>query len=630
MCGISGIFYPKGVNQVDENLLKQMNASLAHRGPDDAGYYLDQGIGLAHRRLSIIDLSGGHQPMFNEDNSVVVVFNGEIYNFHQLAQQLADAGHRFRTNSDTETILHAWEEWGESCVQRFRGMFAFAIWDKHRNLLFLARDRLGIKPLYYTLRADGALMFASELKALMVDSSLPREIDPFAVEEYFAYGYIPCPRSIFKGVRKLPPGHTLTLARTPDFSLPEPRQYWDLSFRDNGLRESAEIANELVERLSEATRMRLMSEVPLGAFLSGGVDSSAIVALMAGLSQDPVNTCSISFDDPRFDESAYATQIAERYRTRHFTEKVDADDFALIDSLAEIYDEPFADSSAIPTYRVCQLARSRVKVCLSGDGGDEIFAGYRRYPWHLREEQVRALIPLSIRRPLFTTLAAIYPKADWAPRVFRAKSTFSSLACESIEGYFNSVSQLADAVRYPLFSRTLIQGLQGYHAMEVLRGHERSAPEDPLSKAQYLDCKTYLPEDILTKVDRASMAHGLEVRVPILDHEFVDWVSGLPSKLKLHQGQGKFILKKALEPLISNETLYRPKQGFSVPLAIWFRGPLRDKVRKAVLSEKVLDTRLFDDKRIRWTLDQHETGLRDFSTPIWSLLMFAAFVERNG
>ncbi len=627
MCGIAGIVDIRESRPIDEGLLSRMNQVQFHRGPDAGGQHVEPGVGLAHRRLAIIDLAGGHQPLFNEDQSVVVVYNGEIYNFRALADELIAAGHVFQTRCDTEVIVHAWEQWGERCVDRFRGMFAFALWDRNRSSLFLARDRLGIKPLHYALLADQRLLFASEIKALLVEPSLSREIDPRSVEDYFAYGYVPDPSSIFKAIKKLPAGHTLTVRRG-QATLSKPRQYWDVSFRPNGIEDPTDAAREIIERLREAVRIRLIAEVPLGAFLSGGVDSSAVVAMMAALSDRPVNTCSISFGDPRFNESAFAERVAHRYGTDHYVDSVDPDDFELVDRLAALYDEPYADSSAMPTYRVCELARKRVTVCLSGDGGDESFAGYRRYRWHLYEERVRQLFPQWMRGPLFGLAGAIYPKADWAPQIFRAKSTLQALALSSIQGYFDSVSVLGNHFRERLFSRRFKRDLQGYRAIEVLRRCAEQAPEHPLSRVQYLDMKTYLPGDILTKVDRASMAHALEVRVPILDHELLDWVSGLPPEMKLAGGEGKLVFKQALEPYLERETLYRPKMGFAVPLAAWFRGPLREKVRAALLSPRMVDTGWFDAGQLRWIVEQHESGMRDFSAGIWSLLMFAAFQEQ--
>lgn len=627
MCGLTGMFDTRGRRPIDAAVLARMNDSLTHRGPDEEGVYLDAGVGLAHRRLSIIDLSSGQQPMFNEDRTVAVVFNGEIYNFPALTEELRVAGHVFQTHCDTEVIVHAWEQWGEDCVQRFRGMFAFAVADLRTGTLFLARDRLGIKPLYYALLPDGLLLFGSELKALLAHPGLPRQPDPRAVEDYLAYGYVPEPRTVLQHAHKLSPGYTLRIVRGEP--LPAPRRYWDVPFHGDVPGTQQEAEEELLRRLREAVRIRMIAEVPLGAFLSGGVDSSAVVAMMAGLSNQPVNTCSISFKDPAYDEAAYAAAVAQRYSTRHFVERVDTDDFDLIDTLAGIYDEPFADSSAIPTYRLCELARRRVTVALSGDGGDENLAGYRRYRWHLYEERMRGLLPLGVRRPLFGLLGKVYPKLDWAPQMLRAKATFQALARDSIEGYFHSVSVLHDGMRDALYADGLRRDLQGYHAVEVLRAHAAAAPcDDPLSRVQYLDIKTYLAGDILTKVDRASMAHGLEVRVPLLDHPLVEWMSALPRAWLLHGTQGKHLFKHALEAQLPNDILYRPKMGFSVPLASWFRGPLRERVRSALLGASFTELGLFRRDYVQTLVDQHQSGRRDHSAALWSLLMFEASQRR--
>jgi asparagine synthase (glutamine-hydrolysing) len=426
MCGITGLFDTRGRRDFDRTLVQRMNDTQRHRGPDGEGLHLEPGVALGHRRLSIIDIATGQQPLYNEDGSVVVVFNGEIYNYQELIPELQALGHVFHTRSDTEVIVHGWEAWGERCVERFRGMFAFALFDRNRETLFLARDRLGVKPLFYSLLPDGTLLFGSELKSLLVHPQLGREIDPCAVEEYFALGYVAEPRSIFQGTRKLPPACSLVVRRGEP--LREPRTYWDVRFAPDPRIGLAEACDELDRRLQESIRLRMISEVPLGAFLSGGVDSSAVVATMARVSSEPVNTCSISFDDPEFDESRFAQKVAERYGTRHFVDRVASDDFDLIDDLARMYDEPYADSSAIPTYRVCQLARQHVTVALSGDGGDESFAGYRRYRMHLMEERMRAAFPLGAAPPGVRSARRMYPKADWAPRVFRAKTTFESLA----------------------------------------------------------------------------------------------------------------------------------------------------------------------------------------------------------
>lgn len=626
MCGIVAIIDLQARRPIDRDALVRMNESQYHRGPDEGGLHLAPGIGLGHRRLSIIDLATGQQPLYNADRSVVVIFNGEIYNYLELIAELTALGYVFRTRSDTEVIVHAWQAWGERCVDRFRGMFAFVVWDEKQQIAFLARDRLGVKPLFYSVLPDGHLIVGSELKSLLAHGALAREIDPLAVEEYFALGYVPDPRTIFRSAAKLAPGHTLTVRR--GVPMPTPLEYWDLRFTvDSRLSESDAVA-ELTQRLQESVRLRLISEVPLGAFLSGGVDSSAVVATMAGISSEPVNTCSIAFSDPQYDESSYARQVAERYRTRHFVARVESEDFDLVDTLAGLYDEPYADSSAMPTYRVCQLARKHVTVALSGDGGDESFGGYRRYRLHMMEERLRQPLPLALRRPVFGLLGSMYPKADWAPRVLRGKTTFQALARNSVEAYFHSMSVLRDADRYAVYSNSFRAELGGYSAFEVFRQHaQRANQDDPLAMIQYLDFKTYLAGDINTKVDRASMAHSLEVREPLMDHPLVEWLATLPSSLKLRASEGKWLFKKAMEPLLPQELLYRPKMGFAVPLASWFRGPLRQRVRDAVLGARMADSGYFNMATLQQLVDQHQSGSRDHCAPLWTLLMFEAFLR---
>jgi asparagine synthase (glutamine-hydrolysing) len=626
MCGITGVFDLRARREIDPRVLARMNDSQQRRGPDEQGVHIEPGVGLGHKRLSIIDLSTGQQPLYNEDRSICIVYNGEIYNYQDLMPELAALGHTFRTRSDTEVIVHAWEQWGERCVERFRGMFAFALWDRNQETLFLARDRLGVKPLHYAILPDGMVLFGSELKSMLAHGGLEREIDPRAVEEYFALGYVADPRTIFRQARKLSPGHTLVLRRGRP--VPEARRYWDVRFTGGATLSDAEACEELVRRLTESVRLRMIAEVPLGAFLSGGVDSSAVVAMMAGLSDGPVNTCSIAFSDPAFDESAFARLVAERYRTNHRTERVESDDFDLIDALADVYDEPYADSSAIPTYRVCQLARKHVTVALSGDGGDESFGGYRRYRLHLMEERMRASMPMGMRRPLFGLLGRAYPKLDWAPRVLRAKTTFEALERDSVDAYFHSVSILRGPMRAQLFSNAFKARLGGYGAAEVFRRHAASADtDDPLSLVQYLDLHTYLIDDINTKVDRASMAHSLEVREPLMDHELVEWLATLPSSLKVRGQEGKFLLKKAMEPHLPAEIMYRPKMGFAVPLARWFRGPLKRRVQDAILGPRLADTGWFNTGYLRHLVDAHQSGARDYSASLWTLLMFEAFLR---
>ncbi len=626
MCGIVGILDLKGKREINRGLLAKMNETQFHRGPDEGGIHIEQGLGLAHRRLSIIDLSNGQQPMHSQDGNSILTFNGEIYNFPELRKELGVLGYEFRTHCDTEVILYAWQAWREACVERLRGMFAFAIWDRSNETLFLARDRLGIKPLFYTELTTGHFIFGSELKSLVALPEFTKEFESTAVEEYFGFGYVPDPKTIYKNVYKLEPGHFLSVKRRQKTY--SPKQYWDVNFTVNKFEDENQIQEELIERLQEAVKIRMVADVPLGAFLSGGVDSSAIVAMMAGVSNKSVNTCSISFGDPKFNESQFADKIAKQYQTTHRVEQVEHDDFTLIDKLSSLYDEPYADSSALPTYRVCELAKKQVTVVLSGDGGDENLAGYRRHLWHTYEDRMRSLLPTSIRQPIFGFMGRIYPKADWAPKVFRAKSTFQSLARDSVAGYFHSVSNSSDELRANLFSHSFTNKLQGYQAVEVFRRHSNQAPtDDSLSLVQYLDIKTYLPGDILTKVDRASMAHSLEVRVPLLDHHLVEWMAGLSPDMKLRGKEGKYIFKKSLEKHLPNDILYRPKMGFSIPLASWFRGPLKERVRSSLLGEKMMDSGFFNREFLTKMVNQHQSGIRDYSTPIWSLLMFEAFLR---
>jgi asparagine synthase (glutamine-hydrolysing) len=627
MCGITGIFDTRGSREIQREVLHRMNESQLHRGPDDGSLHLEPGLGMGHRRLSIIDISTGQQPLHSADGSVVIVFNGEIYNYQALMAELKALGHVFRTKSDTEVIVNAWRAWGEACVKRLRGMFAFALWDREKQTFFMARDRLAVKPMYYALLDDGHLIFGSELKSLLAHGGLRREMDPLAVEEYFALGYVAEPRTIFKQALKMPPAHTLVIRRGQP--IPAPKPYWDVRFTLGNPVGLTEACAQLNAKLSESVKLRMISEVPLGAFLSGGVDSSAVVATMAELSDAPVNTCSMGFDDPAFNEVEFAKMVADQYKTNHYVETVGSDDFDLIDTLARLYDEPYADSSAIPTYRVCQLARRKVTVALSGDGGDEVFGGYRRYRLHLMEERMRSALPQAVRGPLFGALGKAYPKADWAPRFLRAKTTFEGMARSSVEAYFHSVSILRDPMRAQLFSARFKQELAGYGAQEVFNRHAaNAATDDPLALIQYLDMKTYLVGDINTKVDRASMAHSLEVREPLMDHELIEWMATIPSSLKVRGQEGKFLFKKAMEPKLPADVLYRPKMGFAVPLARWFRGPLKERVRQAVLGPRLADTGWFERGYLEHLVEAHQSGARDYSAPLWTLLMFEAFLRR--
>jgi asparagine synthase (glutamine-hydrolysing) len=615
MCGICGIFEFDRREPFPEATIRRMHETIVHRGPDDDGTYLGEGVAFGFRRLSIIDLSGGHQPLTNEDGSLWVMLNGEIYNYPELRSELESKGHRLATRSDTETIVHLYEEYGENCIERLRGMFAIALWDAKNRKLLLARDRLGKKPLYYS--ADSKrILFGSELKTLLANGNGNRDLDPQALSDYFSYGYIPAPKTIYRSVRKLLPGHYLVASAN------ELREvcYWDLSFANVENRSEEEWCEILRGELCEATRVRLMSEVPLGAFLSGGVDSTAVVSSMSKLLRQPVKTCSIGFDEKDYDEAAYARRVGQFFGTEHHEQVVKPDALAIMDKLVWHYDEPFADSSAVPTYYVSAIARQHVTVALGGDGGDETFAGYRRYYFDHIENRLRDHVPPAIRKTVFGPLGRIYPALAWAPRVFRAKATFESLSRSPLAGYFNSISIFRPADKRHLFTHDFQNVLAGYDSKSVLdHYYQRSDAKDHLSRIQYVDIKTYLPDDILCKVDRASMAVSLEVRAPLLDHKLMERAATIPSHLKLRGRTGKYIFKKAIAKDVPAEVLERSKQGFAVPLNRWFRKELRDLTHDALFGsdDGVLSRTLL--KRI-W--EQHQRGTYDRSSHLWAVLMY--------
>jgi asparagine synthase (glutamine-hydrolysing) len=620
MCGISGILEFEQAQTVSREVVGRMNDSLRHRGPDDAGIFVDRGIGLGHRRLSIIDVARGHQPISNEDGTVWVLLNGEIYNYQDLYQELISRGHSFKTRSDTEAIVHLYEEYGDACFSRLRGMFAIAIWDSRQRRLLLARDRVGKKPLYY-FSDRKKLVFASELKAILAAGIAPRYMDPAAVCDYFSLGYVPAPRTIYKGIRKLLPAHYLVVTEA---GLKE-TCYWRLSFANVEDRTEQEWSELIRAQLNEATRIRLMSDVPLGAFLSGGVDSSSVVAMMSGAMGRPVTTCSIGFNEKKYDEAAFARQVANQFRTDHHEDIVEPNALEVLDKLVWHYDEPFADSSAIPTYYVSKAARKHVTVALGGDGGDENFAGYRRYLFDYRENRLRNCVPAPVRSNVFGPLGRWYPGLAWAPRVFRAKATFQSLSRSPLEGYFNSMSIFRPDEKSELFTPAFWDHLADYNSINVFRKYYDEADgTDPLSRIQYVDIKTYLPDDILTKVDRASMAVSLELRAPILDHKFMEMIARIPPHMKLRGATGKYIFKKALEPILPRDILYRPKQGFAVPLDEWFRRDLKDVAYEAITGPQ--DGILQPEYLLRiWK--QHQSGRFDRSAYLWSVLMFKKWQE---
>ena len=625
MCGIAGIFDLSSRSRINRDALARMNGAVFHRGPDGGGTHLEPGVGIAHRRLAIIDLATGDQPMFSGDGSVAIVFNGEIYNFRELSQELSNLGYVFRTHSDTETIIHAWQEWGVDCVKKLHGMFAFAIYDQKRQSLFLARDRFGKKPLYYSIINNRFCLFGSELKALLASGLIPKTIRPEAVDDYLSFGYIPDPSCIYQGTLKLPAAHYLLLTRGKAVGQPTP--YWQLRFVETNI-SFKDAQEQLISRLSEAVRIRLVADVPLGAFLSGGVDSSAIIALMSRHLGSGVKSFSIGIGDSGDSELPFASAVAARYGAEQTAVHVNPDPIAEYRRLARIFDEPFADVSSVPTDQVSKLARTKVTVALSGDAGDEIFAGYRRYRWHSYAQGARHYLPTSLRVPIFGLLGRAYPKLDWAPRWMRAKYTLQEIALDEIGGYFRTVCKIHDDARYQLYTSEFRRKLNDYHPCQVIAQHmQESDTSDALARAQYTDIKTYLPGDILTKVDRTSMASSLEVRVPMLDHSFVEWSATVPSRFKLKNGVGKFLLKRALAPYVPAENLFRTKRGFAIKTDTAFRGSDSRKIRNLLNSEAMRDSGIFDIASINALLSEHEMGLRNNGQALWTLLMFEGFLN---
>jgi asparagine synthase (glutamine-hydrolysing) len=626
MCGIAGIFYPEVPKPVDPARVTTMCDVLAHRGPDGSGVWTAPGVGLGHRRLSIIDLEGGAQPMLTPDERIAVTFNGEIYNYLEVRAELEAKGHRFESDSDTEVILAGWRQWGPECLSRFNGMFAFALYDCARDALFLARDRLGVKPLHYAELSDGALIFASELKGLVAHPLFRGAPNPQAIEDYLAYGYVPDDTSTVSGVRKLPAGHFLLIQRGR--AVPRPIAWWDVDFSAPTARSPRKLRKDLVEHLRTAVKSRMVADVPLGAFLSGGVDSSAVVAFMAESSRNAVETCSIGFDQPDHDETRFAKMVADRFATNHRSRIVASDDFSLIDTLVGAFDEPFADASALATYRVSELARERVTVALSGDGADETLAGYRRYRLFMAEERARGLLPAGVKRAV-AAVGDLYPKMDWAPQFLRAKTTLQAVGRSSEEAYADAVSVTRSALRHRLYRPGFRAALQGHRAEDRYVAAMHDAPaQDPLSRAQYADLKIWLPGDILTKVDRTSMAVSLEAREPLLDHRLVEFAAKLPPELRLRGGTGKWLMKKALERQLPREILYRRKMGFVTPISAWFRGPLADEAAAVARGSALAELGWFDEAAIARIASDHRSGKSDHGRLLWQLLMLDKSLQR--
>ncbi len=627
MCGLAGLFHLETLKPVAPERVRAMIDAQAHRGPDGSGVWTAPGVGLGHLRLSIIDVAGSPQPMATEDGQLTIIYNGEVYNFAEIRAELRALGHAFRTAGDTETILLGYRQWGPAILDRLNGMFAFAIHDARTSSLFLARDRFGVKPLHYVALADGSIAFASELKGLLANPAVRREPDPTAIEDYFALGYIPDDACFVAGVKKLAAGHYLLLETGKP--LPAPTQWWDIDFSKRATGSQADLEAEMRDCLRAAVTSRMVSDVPLGAFLSGGVDSSTVVAFMAEASKSAVQTCSIGFDHAPLDETAYADQIAARFATDHRKRIVAADDFSAIDTLAAAFDEPFADASALPTWRVCQLARETVTVALSGDGADEAFAGYRRYKFQAAEERVRRFIPAGLRAPVFGGLASLYPKADWAPRALRAKTTFQSLARSGAEAYARSVGVVPPEQRASFYARSFSSALQGHRAEDrYITAMENAPARDALDRAQYADLKIWLPGDILTKVDRTSMAVSLEAREPLLDHRLVEFAATLPASMRLRRGEGKWLMKKAMQGHLPDDILYRQKMGFVTPVSAWFRGPLAGEVETLTIRSRLADSGWFNMPVLAKMAAAHKSGAAEHGRLLWQLVMLDKALTR--
>jgi asparagine synthase (glutamine-hydrolysing) len=614
MCGIAGIVDSRPGARVMESTIHRMCDRIVYRGPDDEGLFVKDGAGLGMRRLSIIDLAGGHQPVFNEDRSVWIVFNGEIYNFPDLRPQLEAKGHRFCTHSDTEVIVHLYEEMGADCVQKLRGMFAFAIYDERKRKLLLARDRMGKKPLHYAVE-NGCLWFGSEIKSILEAAPELAEVNTPALWQYMYLGYVPDPLTAFECIHKLPPGHVLEF----EHGNVKVRQYWDLpQYSIHRPRNEEECLEEMEHRLEEAVRVRLISDVPLGAMLSGGTDSSVVVALMARASAGPVKTFSIGFRQVDFNEAEYARTVAEKFGTDHHELILDPNVVETLEVLTRSLEEPFGDSSMLPTYYVAQLARRHVTVALSGDGGDELFAGYERYRVHLhdRSHSMPEWVGKFYRRVIHPLLPYQTPGRNLA----------YSLALPWQERYLEGIT-IQSFIREmklltPEFCARALQN--GNDSLHVLRTYLDKAPAcDALSQVLYLDTKTYLAGDILTKIDRMSMLTSLEARCPILDHEFVEWISSLSPEWKMRGAHQKYIFRKLAERIgVPREVLYRKKQGFALPLLHWMRNELKPLVLDVLLDQRALQRGYFEEKGLRRLLDEHFQERRDHSARIWRFLVF--------
>jgi asparagine synthase (glutamine-hydrolysing) len=606
MSGIAGIFHLETAKPVEESRVRAMLDPMRHRGPDGSDVWMAPGVGLGHLRLSVIDPAGGAQPMASDDGQIAVTCDGAIYNFAQLRAELEAKGHRFTTRSDSEVILHGWRQWGEACVDHLQGIFAFVLHDRRTQSLWLVRDRLGVKPLHYAQLSDGSLIFASELKGLLSHPLMRREPELSAVEDYLAYGYVPDDSAILRGVSKLGAGEALLAVRGRPLS--RPARYWDVSFADRSPAKGGALEEELVDLLRQSVRSRMVADVPVGALLSGGVDSSTVVAFMAEASPEAVRTSTLGLEDASLDDSAHADLIARRYATDHRSRIMPPGDPMLIDTLTAHFDEPFADSSAPPAYRLCQLAREHMAVALGGDGADEAFAGHHRHMVQLREKRIRAFLPSFLRGPVLGSL--------------------TGLAGDGAEAYAASVAMTPPQQRQQLWADDARAALDGYRAEDRYIKAMRDAPaRDALDRAQYADLRIALPGNTLTKIDRMSMAAGLEVREPLLDHRLVEFAARLPVAMRIRGRTGKYLMKKAMERHLPQAILYRSKMRLATPLSAWFRGALAGEARALAGGSALARTGWFDMPRIARIAEQHRSGSADHGQLLWQLLMLDRSLE---
>jgi asparagine synthase (glutamine-hydrolysing) len=620
MCGIAGIVRSDGA-QIDRELLARMNAAIRHRGPDDDGFYFSEGAGLAMRRLAIIDLKSGQQPIHNADHTAWIVFNGEIYNYRELRKQLEALGHRFYTDSDTEAIVHAYDEYGTDCPKYLRGMFAFAIWDERDTSLFLARDRVGKKPLLYA-QTNGQLIFGSEFTALLTHPDVSREVNYEAIHHYLSFICVPAPLTAYQSIRKLEPGHWL-LWRDGEIKT---ERYWQLDFSNKIDISEQEAGERVVDLLREAVRVRLMSEVPLGAFLSGGIDSSAVVALMAQESSEPVKTFSIGFEEQDFSELHHARRVAEHVGADHHEFIVRPDAMEILPTLVEHYGEPFADSSAIPSYYVSRETRRYVTVALNGDGGDECFAGYERYAAMNLAQRYTRLLPAG----MIANVARALPEFQSRSNPFgKGKRFLSAASLSPIQRYLRWISAFDENAKLDLYSEGFKQQTAAFSTVDIIKPWFAKANGAGIVDASLLtDTMTYLPNDLLVKMDIASMTVSLEARSPFLDHHLMEFAASLPEKLKLRRMTTKYLLKRVLKKLVPQENLSRKKMGFGVPIGHWFRGAMQPFLRETLLSEKALARGLFNEESLRKIVNQHVEGKVNHEHRLWSLLMLELWFQR--